>query len=81
MPCISCPIRHEVMPPRSVTHDKPVAFAFSDQNFTASLPSQSGDCLRIIRLENLSLLELADIAFELFEHTQPVVGTVFLFAT
>ena len=29
----------------------------------------------------MSLLELADIAFELFEHTQPVVGTVFLFGT
>ena len=64
MLCITCTSEHDVIPPRVVSHHKPIAFAFGDQNFLACQPTYTGDCIRTIRLENSSLLELADIALD-----------------
>ena len=35
MLCITCPGKHDVIPPWVVSHNKPIAFAFGDQNFLA----------------------------------------------
>ena len=81
MLCITCTSEHDVIPPRVVSHHKPISIAFGDQNFLACQPTDTGDCIRTIRLENSSLLELADIALELFEYSQPPPGTVMLFCS
>ena len=81
MICITCTGKHEALPQRAVTQNNPVVFAFTDQNYPACLPSDNGECVRIVRLENSSLLELSDIALELFENSPPLPGTVMMYGS
>ncbi len=52
----------------------------SDQNFIPFLPISGGegDCLAIVRVENSSLPELVDFAFEIFDSYRPLTGSVLM---
>ncbi len=47
--CISCDKKHNLI------SSKPLVVLFTDQNFVPSLPSESGSCVNIGRVENASL--------------------------
>jgi hypothetical protein len=71
--CVSCKGEH------SIIGEKPVTVCFSDQNFVATLSSDDANCMCIVRLENASLLELFDLAKEIFINTKLPEGSVLLF--
>jgi hypothetical protein len=73
--CVSCNQEHDIV---SV---KPISVCFSDQNFVASVPFKDGACVNIVRLENPSLLELLDMAKEIFASVRIPEGSVFLFGS
>jgi hypothetical protein len=54
---------------------------FSDQNFPASLSSNNSKCINIVRLEDATLLELLDIAKEIFGNTSIADGSIFMFGS
>jgi hypothetical protein len=59
--CASCPNRHPVLGKDEAGGDgRPVIF-LTDQNFLAVLPTATGKCLAIIRLEHGTLKELTDL--------------------
>jgi hypothetical protein len=56
-----------------------VCFVLSDQNFIATMPGSEGkDCLKIVRIENSSLTELANIFLEIMEYKTVKPGTCIL---
>jgi hypothetical protein len=59
----------------------PITVLFSDQNFPALLPCDSGMCINIVRLENAELLELFEIAKEIFGSTVLAEGSIFMFGS
>jgi hypothetical protein len=73
--CLSCTEEH------SVTGSKPVTICFADQNFVASVPFTNGNCVSVIRVENSTLIELLEIAREIFGNTKVPEGSVFLFGS
>jgi hypothetical protein len=73
--CISCNQEH------AIVGVKPISVCFTDQNFVASVPSKDGACVNIVRLENPSLLELLDMAKEIFASVRIPEGSVFLFGS
>jgi hypothetical protein len=73
--CVGCDTPHSIFNPL-----KPAVIMFSDQNFVPFLPGGSQNCAAVVRMENPSLSELADIATEILEKTPPS-GTVLLFGS
>jgi uncharacterized membrane protein YgcG len=70
--CITCEREHAV-------GGEGECFALSDQNFLASLPGNSEKkCMNIVRIENGSLTELADIFCEIFDGRKIAPGTCVL---
>jgi hypothetical protein len=58
--CLSCAGEHNII------EKTPVIIVLSDQNFPANLGCADGKCINIVRMENASLLELYEIAKEMF---------------
>ena len=60
------------------TDAQPCCFVLTDQNFVANLLGARGvdACVGVVRLEDLSLDELADLFFEVFDHRLLPPGTV-----
>jgi hypothetical protein len=54
---------------------------FSDQNFVPTLSTADQGCINIVRIENLSLLELCDMASEIFGSTTFPEESVFMFGS
>ncbi len=75
MICVSCNSEHDVV------GAKPISVCFTDQNFVTTVPSKDGGCVNIVRVENPSLLELLDIAKEIFANVRIPEGSVFLFGS
>jgi hypothetical protein len=76
--CVSCTKQHPVF------QRKPVTIFVSDQNFVENLSTKgtvSGDCLNVVRLEDASLEDLADIVGEILEGRPPPDGSVFMFGS
>ncbi len=73
--CISCSSEHPVF------YKKPVVIILSDQNFVPSLSGKCGDCIHIVRLENASLLELFELATEIFGDVTFQEGSNFMFGS
>jgi hypothetical protein len=71
--CVSCKNEHVVV------GTKPITVCFSDQNFVTSVPSKDGECVCVVRVENPSLLELLDLAKEIFANVRIPEGSIFLF--
>ena len=73
--CITCESEHKLLEGGEGTE----CFCLTDQNFIATLPgSESKDCLKIIRIENASLIELANIFLEILEGKNVKPGTCVL---
>jgi hypothetical protein len=73
--CITCSSEHSIWG----GGDSSVCFVLSDQNFVATLPGGEGkDCLKIVRIENSSLTELANIFLEIMEYKTVKPGTCIL---
>jgi len=73
--CITCESEHRLLEGGEGTE----CFCLTDQNFIATLPgSESKDCLKIIRIENASLIELANIFLEILEGKNVKPGTCVL---
>jgi hypothetical protein len=75
MVCISCEKEHNI-----VTR-KPLVVLFSDQNFVPSLPANQEACINIVRVENASLHELFDLAFEIFGNITLPEGSIFMYGS
>jgi hypothetical protein len=73
--CISCDTEHNVV------GKDPFVVMFSDQNFVPSLNCASKQCISIVQIENCSLLELYEIAHEMFGNMNLPEGSVFLFGS
>jgi hypothetical protein len=73
--CLSCTEEHIVI------GTKPVTICFADQNFVASVPFTNGNCVSVVRVENSTLIELLDIAREIFGNIKVPEGSVFLFGS
>jgi hypothetical protein len=73
MTCISCAREHGII------GKDPVVVLFSDQNFAASLACEREKCINIVRLENASLLDLFELAKEMFLHAVLPEGSIFMF--
>jgi hypothetical protein len=62
--CITCENEHKLLEGGEGTE----CYCLTNQNFIATLPgSESKDCLKIIRIENASLVELANLFLEILE--------------
>ncbi len=56
-------------------------FVLSDQNFPGSLPCSSGECLKIIRIENGMLREIVECFLDLIKGRELSAGsTVVIFS-
>ena len=68
--CLACPVKHRI-------HEgAPLAFLLCDQACPASLASSSGLCIRVVRMEDASLLELVDYFCKLLGGTNFGMGGV-----
>jgi hypothetical protein len=73
--CITCSSEHSIWGGGEGSE----CFVLSDQNFVAALPGCEGkDCLKIMRLENPSLTELASIFLEIMDKKTVKPGTCVL---
>ncbi len=72
--CITCEKEHSIFQENL----NPIVLVLSDQNFIPFLPILGGDCLAIVRVENSSLPELVDFAFEIFDSFRPPTGSVLM---
>jgi hypothetical protein len=78
--CSSCPVKHPILgggePAEGGGEGRPVII-LTDQNFPAILPTATGNCLAIIRIEHGSMRDLTDMLLAISPETIPE-GTVFL---
>jgi hypothetical protein len=74
--CMCCPDPHHVL-----VSNKPLVLIFSDQNFVSNLSGGDGNCIAVLRAENASLCELAELAIEVLDkHTLPP-GSILIFGS
>jgi hypothetical protein len=74
--CIGCSKPHHIL-----GGNKPAILVFTDQNFVPFLSADSENCIAIVRLENPSLNELADIAGEILDRYNLPADSVLLFGS
>jgi hypothetical protein len=74
--CLCCDSPHHILNPL-----KPPVIVFSDQNFVSSLNGGPENCAAVVRAENSSLSELADLASEILEKVILPSGSVLLFGS
>jgi hypothetical protein len=70
--CISCDTEHNIV------GKDPIVVMLSDQNFVPFLNNTSRGCISVVRVENSSLLELYEMATEMFGNISFPEGSVFL---
>jgi hypothetical protein len=73
--CFCCGNEHPVIT------KKPAVIMFSDQNFVSSLSCNNENCIHIVRIENASLWELAEMAKEIFGDATFPEGSILLFGS
>jgi hypothetical protein len=74
--CLVCPDHHNIFKTNG-----PVAIVMSDQNFLPALSSEISEgegCMEVVRLEDASLNDLAELANEIFDKIAINPGSVFL---
>jgi hypothetical protein len=74
--CVGCDSPHHI-----ISSDKPAVIAFTDQNFVPFMSGGDGNCIAIVRLENASLSELADLAAEILDRIVLPGGSILLFGS
>jgi hypothetical protein len=74
--CIGCEKPHLIINPL-----KPPVIIFSDQNFVPFLAGGPENCVAVVRMENPTLSELADIAGEILEKVHLPAGSSLLFGS
>jgi hypothetical protein len=73
--CVVCPNAHYIL--AKGPDDSPPTLILADQNFVSTL-SGGKSCIAIVRIEDASLPELTDLAFEILDRHTPPAGTLFL---
>jgi hypothetical protein len=73
--CISSSNEH------GVVGKDPVIVMFSDENFVSKLDCNNDKCINVVRLENATLLDLFEIAKELFSNIALPEGSIFMFGS
>jgi hypothetical protein len=76
--CVICSSPHYVL--AKGPEDSPPTIVFADQNFVPTL-SGGKSCIAVVRLEDASIPELSDLAFEILDKHHPPAGTIFLFGS
>jgi hypothetical protein len=76
--CVVCSSSHYVL--AKGPDDSPPTIIFADQNFVPTLTGGKS-CLAIVRLEDASIPELTELAFEILDKHHPPAGTIFLFGS
>jgi hypothetical protein len=76
--CVVCPTAHYIL--AKGTDESPPTLIFADQNFVSTLAGGKS-CLAILRLEDASLPELAELAHEVLDKHKPPAGTLLLFGS
>jgi hypothetical protein len=76
--CVVCSTPHYVL--AKGKEESPPTLIFADQNFVSTLAGGKS-CLAIIRLEDASLPELAELAHEVLDRHKPPAVTLFLFGS
>jgi hypothetical protein len=76
--CVVCPTAHYIL--AKGTDESPPTLIFADQNFVSTLAGGKS-CLAIMRLEDASLPELAELAHEVLDKHKPPAGTLLLFGS
>jgi hypothetical protein len=76
--CVVCSNSHYVL--AKGPEDSPPIIIFADQNFVPMLTGGKS-CLAIVRLEDASIPELTDLAFEILDKYHPPARTIFLFGS
>jgi hypothetical protein len=76
--CVVCSNSHYVL--AKGPDDSPPIIIFADQNFVPTLTGGKS-CLAIVRLEDASIPELTDLAFEILDKHHPPAGTIFMFGS
>jgi hypothetical protein len=72
--CLCCKTPHCI-----IDKNGPTAICFTDQNFVHSVPSSTGSgCLAVVRVEDASLHNLAEIAIEILDKCSLHPGSVFM---
>jgi hypothetical protein len=74
--CVSCDTQHHILNPL-----KTPVIILADQNFMPHLSGGPENCVAVVRAENPTLNELADLAAEIFEKTHLPAGTVLMFGS
>jgi hypothetical protein len=74
--CIGCSNPHHILGGK-----KPAILVFTDQNFVPFLSGDSENCIAIVRLEDPSLNELADLAGEILDRYNLPSDAVLLFGS
>jgi hypothetical protein len=70
--CLSCKKEHKIL------GNQPVVLVLSDQNFVSHLECDNEKCINIVRIENATLLELYEMASEIFNCKIFPEGSIFL---
>ncbi len=73
--CLSCNAEHPVF------CEKPSVILMSDQNFVPKLGTNDKNCIQVVRSENASLIELFELAVEMFENATLAEGSILLFGS
>ncbi len=73
--CISCNNEH------GLVGKDPLIVMFSDQNFVSKLECAKEKCINVVRVENATLLDLFEIAKEIFSNVTLPEGSIFMFGS
>ena len=76
MQCTSCGTPHAVLSDPGAASSTGDVFVLADQNFPPVLPTPDGRCVRIVRIENGSLTELAEVFLKTVSGWSVRVGSV-----
>jgi hypothetical protein len=79
--CLTCKLEHPVLEAKGGSNT-PVTLVLSDQSFPPAVEvGEGGNCLRIVRIEDGLLGEIADLALELFPRGLPENSIVLVVLT
>ena len=81
MSCDSCSLMHPVLSESVPGTGSGDVFALTDQNFPPALPTGDGRCIRVIRVENGSVIELAEAFLGTVSGWPVRVGTVVMISS
>jgi len=71
--CLMCDREHSIL-----DSNRPLIIILTDQCFVGNLSGGETNCISVVKLENSTVLELADLALEIFDGKQIPAGSVIM---